>query len=214
MENYTNYRKFLSKEELEVFTDFLESKNIPYKAVESKPAVDITFTGNSNPEFWLQILSDDFEAVDKLIEEEFESAEVDPDHYFNDFSEQELFEVLIKFEEWNKSDQLLAVKLLRNRGVKISDTEIEELRSDRISELEKPETVKMGWIIAGYVFALLGGFIAIIIGLSIANTKKTLPDGRKVFSFDRRGRFHARNILYLGVLFVVFWWVYSLSGVK
>ena len=41
-----------------------------------------------------------------------------------------------------------------------------------------------------------------VIGFSIYYSNKVLPDGRKVESYDRRGRFHAKIILFSGIIFL------------
>ena len=55
-----------------------------------------------------------------------------------------------------------------------------------------------GWIIAGYVLALLGGFISMGIGWSLWRYRKTLPDGRQVPGFSENDRYQGRVILLLG----------------
>ena len=200
MNEFQNYKKFFSKNEVELIIDVLNDKNIPYKIIDTSP-LDLIFTVNNSKEYWLQILNEDFRKVDKLIENEFQEGEMEPEHYLNEFTNTELHEIFEKFEEWNQSDIALAKQILAKRGIEITESKIEELRKERIAELAKPERVKIAWIVAGYIFALLGGFIAVVIGISISNTKKTLPDGRRVFSFDKKGRFHAKNILFIGIFF-------------
>ncbi len=62
---------------------------------------------------------------------------------------------------------------------------------------------KIIWVVAGYIFALTGGLIGIIIAVIIINGKKTLPGGQIIHIFNERSRRHGKIILYLGSVVLV-----------
>lgn len=83
---------------------------------------------------------------------------------YSSFSNEELFEILEKSDEWSKFDYVLAQKLLKERGQDINENMLESLKRQRIRELAKPEENQKGWINAGYIFAVLGGLLGILFG--------------------------------------------------
>jgi 5-bromo-4-chloroindolyl phosphate hydrolysis protein len=68
------------------------------------------------------------------------------------------------------------------------------------------------WVILGYISSLFGGVIGMFIGSILISAKKTLPDGRVVYVFNKGNRKHGKIILYLGstililsILFLMNW---------
>jgi hypothetical protein len=203
MNEYSNYMKFLKREDVDPFENILIENQIKFNIIETKKPVAKTTISDTITEYWLRISESDFEKVDKLVENDMLAEKIAQDHYLNDFSNEELIEIIEHFDEWNKADLIKARIILKERGKNISDEEIQLMKEQRIVELGKPETAKRGWIIAGYLFAFLGGFIAIVIGVSISNSKKNLPNGKKVYCFDEKSRRHAKYILLLGILIII-----------
>ncbi len=132
------------------------------------------------------------------------------DYYLFSFSNNELIEVIQKKDEWNEIDYLLAIKLLKNRGVEITSEDIEKTQKDRLSQLKKPEKSARSWIIAGYIIAMLGGLLGFIIGYVLLTQKKTLPNGERVYEYIESDRKHGKNILYVGIIFFIFNVIYIL----
>ena len=69
----------------------------------------------------------------------------------------------------------------------------------------KPVASQKNLIIAGYLFALLGGLIGFFIGQYLNGYQKTLPNGQVVLVHSDNVRKHGRYIMTLGavVLLVV-----------
>jgi len=70
-------------------------------------------------------------------------------------------------------------------------------------DYEKPAS--QGWIVAGYIFGLLGGLIGIAIGAWLMTGKVKMTDGTKVFKFDESGRKQGKIILVIAVIFLITW---------
>jgi hypothetical protein len=54
------------------------------------------------------------------------------------------------------------------------------------------------WVIAGYIFSLLGGVFGMIIGSILISAKTNLPDGSTRYVFNEKSRKHGKIILYVG----------------
>lgn len=59
-----------------------------------------------------------------------------------------------------------------------------------------------GFLIAGWIFAILGGLLGLIFGIIIATSKITLADGRKVYKYKVE---HRRQGVIMAIIAFVFW---------
>ncbi|MEP7095275.1 MAG: hypothetical protein ABI793_14530, partial [Flavobacterium sp.] len=121
------------------------------------------------------------------------------------FTDDELYEILLKADEWNEFDYKLAQKILTQRGKSVDTELLKALKKQRLDLLTKPEEDQKSSIMAGYIFAILGGFLGILIGYSLWTSKKTLPNGQKVYSYNEKDRVHGKNIFYIGLIILPFY---------
>jgi translation elongation factor EF-G len=141
---FLTYQKFYHKNESIELTEQLIANKIDYLLVDSSSSFDSTFANNYfNTEFTLKLKKQDFQKADDLMLSFSNNLidEVDESYYLFEFSDDELLDVLKKYEEWGKLDYLLAQKILKNRGVTVSDNLLSTFKKQRIEELSKPEEV-------------------------------------------------------------------------
>lgn len=210
MEDFSIYRTFIDKQLAGEINMILENGGISTKLVDNSPSFDISFANNPiDQEIQILIKQADFKLADELLANSSEE-NIDKDHYLYSFSTDELFEVLAKPDEWSQVDYKLSQKILIDRGEEITPVIINDYKKRRIEELEKPEKSQTVWIIIGYIFALLGGFLGILIGWFIFTMKKTLPDGRKVYTYKKKDRFHGKIIFRIGLIILFGTLLYNL----
>jgi hypothetical protein len=206
--DFLTYQKFSNKNEARELTDLLTANKIEFLFEDTSANFDPSFANNeSNNEFRVKLKKQDFEQADKLLLNisAKQIDEVDKDHYLFEFSDEELFEILTKSDEWSKFDYLLAQKILKDRGQEVNEKLLETLRKQRIEELAKPEDSKKVWITAGYFFAFFGGLLGLFIGWHLISHKKTLPNGDRVYGYSIEDRKHGNRILILGIVFLIIW---------
>lgn len=207
-EDFITFQKFNDQYNAKQFGKLLSDQNIKYVLEDNSLSFDPTFANNNfGTEYCIKIKNDDFEKVNILLEEksEIEISEIDKDYYLLSFSDEELIDVISKSDEWNKFDVSLAKKLLRERGQEITPLKIEEIKKQRIAELSKPEKSQSGYIILGYITALLGGLLGVFVGWHLLTYKKVLPDGNRVYVYSENDRKQGNRILILGLVFFIFW---------
>ena len=207
MSNYTTFKKFPDAAEAKHLQQFLIENGIECTFVNNSPRLDNSFSGGELlREYEIQLKQSDFEKAHELLEQHAEEmlANLDEDYYLLAFTDEELYDVVLKQDEWSEFDYVLARRLLNERGKAIDNTEINKLRMQRLVELAKPEKNHQGWIIAGYIAALAGGFFGIIIGYVIWSSKKTLPNGSVVHTYTKEDRAHGRIILIIGSIVLPF----------
>jgi hypothetical protein len=182
---FVTYRKFTEQDQAEALIQILRDHQIECQLTADRDSLDSLYGAKVfTQHFFVKIQQQDFAKADSLLQEQSEKEveTADQEHYLFSFSDDELFEILYKPDEWSEFDYQLARKLLKEKGRDISAETIELLKKQRIKELAKPEQESRVWIYAGYIFSLLGGWIGVAIGLILVTAKKTLPDGQRVFT--------------------------------
>lgn len=203
---FLKFQTFNNKKLAAELGQILESNKIDFLLEDNILSFDPTFANNSSGnEFIIKLRMQDFERADKLLEKinETDTNEIDNDYYLFNFTDEELFELIEKRDEWSHFDFVLAKKILQKRGNDITDEKIEKIRENRIAELSKPEKSQKKYIIAGYIFALLGGLLGVFIGWHLSTYKKTLPNGTQVFAYSENDRKQGNRILKIGLLFFI-----------
>lgn len=202
-ENYSIFRKFPTLEQATDLKDLLSENGIESILADNVPPVDVTFSGNTlRNEIEIRLKQSDFKKAEDILEKNAEEliASIDKDYYLFEFTDEELYEVLLKSDEWNAFDYTLAQKILKQRGKSVDKELLNSLKKERLKDLAKPEENQKPWIIAGYIFSLVGGFLGLIIGYFLWTSKKTLPNGQKVYSYSANDRKHGKYIFYIGLI--------------
>lgn len=207
-ENYSVFRKYPTIEQAKELESLLNENNIVSQIVDNIAPVDSSFSGSTlQNQFEIKIQLLDFEKAEKILDKNAENLIdlVDRNYYLFDFTDDELYEILLKADEWNELDYKLAQKVLMQRGKSIDSDLLKALKRQRLESLAKPEENQKYWIITGYVFAILGGLLGIFIGYSLLTSKKSLPNGQKVYSYNEKDRVHGKNIFYIGLILLPFY---------
>lgn len=203
----STYRKYIYEDDALELMKILELNHITYEFANNSSQLDSNFGGDINTkQFELKIHWEDFNLVEKLEEDlvKNEVENVEEDYHLFDYSDEELIEIVMKKEEWNKFDYLLAQKILKERGKEINPELLNVINKQRIKDLSTKEESPTWLIIIGYTAACLGGFIGIFIGGYLMYYKKALPNGDRMYGFERKDRSHGQNILILsGIAFFI-----------
>lgn len=205
-QEFQAYQTFQSKDEFNDFVFLLNEHNIGFET-EDYPINFISDIRNDrfSHEYIVKLKMEDFPVADK-IQEELALEQLDDipaDYYLFDFSDDELFDVLEAKDEWSKLDYVLAQKILKQRGITISDNELSMIQSERIEKLSEPEKHSPVWIAIGYISAALGGLIGIMIGWHLYNAKKVLPNGERIPVYAQTDRNQGFYIFVVGLIVLV-----------
>nr|WP_294784176.1 hypothetical protein [uncultured Flavobacterium sp.] len=197
------FRSFPALNQAKELEALLTKNNISVTLADNIPPIDITFSGSTlQNKYEVKISQADFEKAETILEKETENIleNIDQDYYLLSFTNEELYEILLNSDEWNIFDYKLAQKLLTNRGKTIDHEMLLSLKKERLKILAKPEENQKPWIIAGYIFALLGGGIGIVIGYSLWRSKKTLPNGERIYSYNSNDRKNGFIIFLISII--------------
>jgi hypothetical protein len=147
------------------------------------------------------VLPDDMERAQRvlaLLASEVQDQLEDSD-YLAAFTDEELYEVLKKFDEWNQVDYVLAARLLVQRGHQLDNEQLTLWRKIRMQELETPEKASSSFLFGAYLMAILGGVFGLFMGLQLRTHVKRLPDGRKVYGYTAGDRSQSTIIIALSL---------------
>jgi hypothetical protein len=201
--NLAAFRNFSTWPQAKELETLLNKNDIKTVLADNISVADLSFSGNTLlDKYEIKIKSSDFEKAEAILEKEAEDIinKIDPNYYLISFTNEELYGVLLKPDEWSIFDYKLAQKILTNRG-KILDLEmLSSLKKDRLKILAKPEENQRPWIIAGYLFALFGGGLGIIIGYSLWKSKKTLPNGERLHTYNQKDRISGKKIFFISII--------------
>lgn len=207
MENsYQIFRTFSDKASAIDLQEVLDENNISSELGNNIPSADVTFVNSTlNHQYEVRIPLSDFERAEKLLLDDVDISQIDPSHYLFEFSDEELYDILMKPDEWNPIDYKLAREILTNRGKVIDDGLILSLKKERLKQLAEPEKNQRPWIIAGYLFAFGGGLLGLVIGYVLSTSKKTLPNGERHYAYSKADRKHGKQILAIALICTPFY---------
>ncbi len=204
MENeyFAKFKTFASEQLAMDLAEVLKKNKISYQ-VSSTPSTDILFSNNKfGKEYTIKVRKDDFEKANQVLLQisKQEADQIDDGYYLYSFTDEELYEIISKPDDWSLLDGIIAAKILKQRG-KVFD--LAKLKEERLVELSKPEPNSDSFIIFGYLISLLGGVFAIFIGWNLMTFKKTLPNGEKIYGYSQEDREHGKRIFNLGVILAI-----------
>lgn len=216
MSQYATYQKFFSPEQAEPVLSILKEHEVPFQFIKSKTLVDSVIGGETSFDnlYELKIIDSQFEEVNQLLRQKMEVnlEDLESDYYLFSFTEKELVEILQKPDEWSNQDYSISRQILKERGIEYTSEELATLRKERLHVLARPEKLHQRLLYVGYAFALFGGILGLIIGLSIWRTKKTLPNGKREYVFSYPSREHGKLMVILSAIFLVINIVLGLSN--
>jgi hypothetical protein len=197
-EQFVTYKVFNDPELAKAFADILEQNKILFKVDEDTYNFDPSYAFNPlNKDYRIKIRQGDFHRANEAFAQHFQATvdSVEKDYYLYAFTDQELFEILQKPDEWGELDYQLAQKILTDRGRSVNPEQLDGFKNARLEQLRKPEKTEYTSIVVGYVLAVVLGFVGMFLGYMLAYSKKTLPNGQTTYAYSETQRQHGRIIL-------------------
>ncbi|HEY6504114.1 MAG TPA: hypothetical protein VIZ28_09085 [Chitinophagaceae bacterium] len=214
-EKFVKYRSFNDKE---LATELYQKLSEAGFSVAWEDTVGYFDASFSNNEFlniyYVKLNPGDFKKADEFLLNAVSESKQEPiaDYYLFSFSNDELIGVLKKPDEWNEFDLYWAKKILDTRGLAIKQEELEQAKTERLTELKKPWVLDKLWLFCAFALWLAAlWFIhiyidvaVIFIGGYISFSKKTMPDGQKVKAFSATDRLLGKIVLAAGIALALY----------
>lgn len=211
-EDFEFYKNFHHQEDAMPYVELLKENEVPYRLEGTDVLITEAIVGTPNfPRIVLKILPEDFKKVNGIIEQEILS-NVDnfSEHYLNDYSDRELLKLLKKPDESTIEEIIISKELLKSRGIPIAANAIEEMKQDRLEELQKGKSGNLVWMISYMIAAVVGSIffspLGIIAGGGMGwyywKDKSVDIDGNHFFTFDPSTRNFGYFLLIVTVVIV------------
>lgn len=210
---FLTFQRFNDLILVEQLVEQLKQNEIPFEIEEYNPSFEATLLLQENfisKEVIIKLKKEDFEKANSILStiSEMSIEEMPVDYYLFSFTDEELVGILVKPDEWSALDYQLAQKVLSKRGKKIDDETIKLLKKQRVQELSKPEKFATHWKLTGFLFAVLGGFLGIMIGIYLVSFKKTLSNGETVYVYGVKDRKQGWLMIVIGaIMFTISLWL-------
>lgn len=210
---YHSFELFNSLEQAKELEALLIQNGINCLIKDNASTFNAALGTTSQQECEVFVLETDLERAKNIIEENVEKQVLvaKDDHYLYEFTNQELYEILLKKEEWSDFDVKLADKILTERGVEDTDELHKSLIEQKREEFSKPEKSKFYLLFFGYFFALFGGILGGPIGGYLYYSYNKLPNGEEIYKFSTRDRNHGKRIMTIGVITSIIWIIVKLN---
>jgi hypothetical protein len=203
------YRSFESKENAKAFTEFLTENEVEFLVDSPEVLIDKSIVGTGFlPKITLKIKSQDFEKVSELIAAQVEDTDIAAEgDYLNELNDEELTDILKNPDEWSIEDGIVAKKILAERGITYSDTEIATFKNDKLQQIRVGKKASPLTLILYFLSILVGFYIGILftlagIGMGYYYGYGTSTDinGKKYFAYDKETQRYGKIILYVGLV--------------
>lgn len=205
------YRTFATQDDaLQVLT-VLEDNGITGEIAASFETIDAVFVGKRYDDHYiLRIKGGDFEKATSVLEQYTNKGleNIDPTHPLLALNQDELMDIVAKPDEWGAENYSIAKYLLQQKGIAISKTELESLNEDRMKHLAEPKSLNAWVFVIGYMFVLMNivtlftdhyplvrisqwmtfmpAAFSFVIGRLISQAKTTLPNGQRVYTYNKK----------------------------
>lgn len=207
-DKFVTAHSFSDTEEAEMAAAVLKENSVAFYIEEARLSFDATFSYKTNPySVHLKVKEEDIGKVLELLdaaarEEGVETTDITLASLFESYSDEELLEVVSHRDEWKDTEVQLAEQILDKRGITLSENEKRKMWKDRVAEVRKPQKGSIGWLIFGFVLALMGGLFGIMLGFAYCTLKGKDPEGNSYFIYDDRTRTLGLLMTLLGILVI------------
>jgi hypothetical protein len=205
---FLNFQKFYDKEIAADIALQLEANDIPVELEDEDGFFDISFSNNQMlKSVWLKVKSSDMIRAENTLHAYYKKKLdlVPGDYYLFDFTDAQLEEIVETPDEWGYLDYPLALQILKNRGMPVSNEKIKTISEQRIHIASNPKDSPSSYIFLGYLVSIVfwpGGLIA---GGIMAFMKKTVFNGDRRYAYSARDRKHGERIVLISILFFIVW---------
>lgn len=204
------FRGFHNEEEALLLKELMDEENILHSFESSGTVIDSVIVGNGLvPKVVLKVRPSDVKRLNNAIAKQFQGldySEVD-DHYLNQFTSDELEEILANQDEWTVEDIETSKLILKHRGIEVDEAAIKALRKKKFDKIRAGKAGNPLWMYFYAASIVFGTFFHLIfpiggLGMSYyyAYGKENDPDGTRYFIYDAPTRRIGKYMLYIGIV--------------
>ena len=212
---YATFQEFETIADASKTAEILELNGIPVIIDKTQDLLDNNIIGRQyNNYIQLRIPATFFSKAQQILIDntKIDLRDVDRNYMLFSLSNEELLDVLAKPDQWGAYNFQLARLILEEREKPVDSEELQSMQKEYIAGITEQRSINSTWLFFGYGFSILSlaavftnnikalwllhefhmlpGFLGIILGIIIVTTKKTLPDGTRMRSYNAHARMH------------------------
>ena len=203
----------MQNEPAEDLKDFLVQNEVDATIYNNKPKADITYNNYALLDISYDVLINpqELKKTQGLMHDwalkQIEDLKLidDTEYYLHNLSNKELYSIVFNQDDNSEIDYLLSIQILKKRGLTLDQDLLDVIKEEKLSSTNQHYGEVKSFILTAYIFAFLGGVVGIIMGHHFWKSRKTLPNGEKMFIFDEKVRSHGSTIFYLGLFCITLW---------
>ncbi|WP_395751042.1 hypothetical protein [Prosthecobacter sp.] len=186
-----------SPEELKAASELLKKAGIPHRLAGTKAGFDIMEVGRAGgpSDKLILVPREVLSRASALMEDSYAETPLPDGHFLHDASDDEILEILAAPEEWSFFDLAHARRIARER--KLSVGAIEQKKAVHVDEVREGKPAPKMLLRLGWILALVGSGIGIILGIGIAVSKEKTPYG-VFYKYDSASRKSGANMAQAG----------------
>ena len=163
---WINLTQLNNAEQTQDLVRLLQQLNIETQISESTPIKDVemgTTIGIHIQSFFIKVQVKDYSNAIRIYKEQLIKDLIIPtDYYLNEFSDQELIDILSQPQDWHLNDILIAQKILSSRSIYYSDDDIFLLQQYHNISFRQPKNINTKELRNTLIISTLGFFIFFI----------------------------------------------------
>ena len=193
-------RTAFTLEELQEVQDLLKSEGIYCQVYQNVSGYETIYTVNpTGVSYKISVDENDAQRAFEILAQYYGNVDENNESFLSQMDTDDLVEMLAHPQKYNANDCSIAQKLIIERG--ISSGELEKKVAKIIRDENTPQRVKTTVLIAGYAFAVVGGFFGFALGWYLYFSKaKHTQTGKKYFAHDKYSRNHGIAIIVIGAI--------------
>lgn len=211
MEDYIFYRSFPEITEAQELSEVLKAANVAHLLRQNDQTAISFMNSHSGDRYLIMVKEGDIKKADEVLLASVKELDI-TGHPFNDMSVMELEDVLRNKDEWNIVEVEIAKRILKDKGLDVSESKIQKLEAEKIEELRKEKKGNIAlyvvallccvpwalswWVSGGWMF-YFSGSLAVAISANYAFAKTRLVNGERVFTYNAQTRLIGKLIFLL-----------------
>lgn len=194
------FQEVQSMEEALDVEAILLKENIHCKIIETKASFDVSTGQAIEDKLTIQVIRADFDKAREVMIHSAEVTEVEmhEEHYFHEFTNDELLDVLKSEDDWSPEDLAYARKLLANKNISWNEDEIFSINEEKRNEKDKTIEIPTSHYVIGIIVSILGGLLGLFYGIFILTAKKDDRYGNRIHIYGLQSRKKANLLCILG----------------
>lgn len=188
----------------------LDSNGISSKINYARNNLEMTIGQQTSKEIEIFVFENEIDKAHEIIQPLFDDVGGDLD--ISNYSVDELKDILLNKDDWHESFVIEAEKILKEKGIHVSEEKVRENLDKKIEEVRAGVTVKPLNIVLLWFLCVFGFLLGLAAGYFLWQAKTRASDGKRYYLYNASARDQGKWMLIIGVILIVIE-IYALQSI-